>query len=287
MNDILKKSYEKVLHDWRFVKLTTITFLPYSIIFVWYIFYQTYFFISSFNWNSIDFEYLRDYITQIFQFGEHFIFLSIVLIWVVILLYFFLPPIWEWALIHYLDKKTQWSSIGKWFINFFKMLELHWLMSFFSFLFFFIILSRMYVFDVLDGMFVVPLFVIWFLFVIFFNFSLFYAKYLIVLEWKNSFEAILESIKLSFLNLRKTSKYFFIYILLYLRYIVNILILVWLPILILWIFLETDISNIEFVKYTIFTIMFLLFILVSYVNWIVEAFFISVWYEVFKIIDKE
>lgn len=287
MNDILRKSYEKVLHDSKFVKLTTITFLPYSLIFVWYIFYQAYFFVSSFSKNWINFEDLKDYIDQIFHFSWNFRLVIVIAIWIVIIMYFVLPPIWEWALIHYLDKKSQGSSLGKGFVNFFKMFELHSFMSFFSFLFFFIIISRIYVFGILDSVFILPLFIVWFVFVIFFNLSFFYAKYLIVLEWKTAFEASLASIKLTFLNLRKTSKYFLIYILLYLRYIINILIVVWIPFLVLWIFLETDISNIEFVKYTIFTIMFLLFVLVSYVNWIVEAFFISVWYEVFKIIDKE
>lgn len=288
MNDkILKKSYEKVLNDSSFVKLTIFSFLPYSILFVWYLFYQTYFVVHSIN-SWFKFHDLKIYIDQIFSFWQHFFVLMIVSLSIILILYFLLPPIWEWALINYLDKKKSvWSCLWKWFINFFKMFELHGFLSLFSFLLFFVFLSRLYVFNMLDTTFILPLIIIWLVFILFFNFTLFYAKYLIILEDITPFESIWESIKLTFLNLRITLKYFIIYLLLYVRYIINILIVVWVPLLVLYIFLKTNISNIEFVKYTIFFIMFVLFIIVAYVNWIVEAFFISMWYEVFKVIDKK
>lgn len=288
MNDkILKKSYEKVLNDSSFVKLTIFSFLPYSILFVWYLFYQTYFVVHSIN-SWFKFHDLKVYIDQIFSFWQHFFVLMIVSLSIILILYFLLPPIWEWALINYLDKKKSvWSCLWKWFINFFKMFELHGFLSLFSFLLFFVFLSRLYVFNMLDTTFILPLIIIWLVFILFFNFTLFYAKYLIILEDITPFESIWESIKLTFLNLRITLKYFIIYLLLYVRYIINILIVVWVPLLVLYIFLKTNISNIEFVKYTIFFIMFVLFIIVAYVNWIVEAFFISMWYEVFKVIDKK
>ncbi len=288
MNDkILKESYDKVLNDSSFVKLTTFSFLPYSLLFVWYLFYQTYFVINSLN-SWLQLYDLKVYIDQVFSFWEHFLLPMVIGFFLILVMYFFFPPIWEWALINYLHKqKSIWSCVWKWCINFFKMFQLHWFLSLFSFLFFFIMISRLYVLDMLDFTFIMPLVLIWLFFVLFFNFTLFYAKYLVVLEWYWAFDSIKESIKLTFLNIRQTWKYFLFYLLLYLRYIINILIVVWIPLLVLYIFLKTDMSNIEFVKYTIFLIMFLLFVLVAYVNWIVEAFFISMWYEVFKKLEKE
>jgi len=288
MNDkILKNSYEKVLNDSSFVKLTTFSFLPYSMLFVWYLFYQTYFIINLLN-SWFKFYNLKVYINQVFSFWEHFFIPMLIALVFILVLYFFFPPIWEWTLINYLDKKKSiWSCLWKWFLIFFKMFELHGFLSVFSFLVFFIVVIRLYVFDMLDSTFIMPILFIWFFFVLFFNFTLFYAKYLVVLEWFTAFDSIKESIKLTFLNIKQTLKYFILYLLLYVRYIINILIVVWIPLLVLYIFLKTDISNIEFVKYTIFFIMFLLFVLVAYVNWIVEAFFIAIWYEVFKSIEKE
>ena len=284
---ILKESYEKVLNDNSFVKLTILTFLPYSIIFVWYLFYQTYFIIDSIN-TWLNLYNLKVYIDQIFSFWEHFFIPLLISLLVILIMYFFFPPIWEWALINYLDKNKSISScLWKGFLNFFKMFELHGFVSIFSFLFFFIIVSRLFVFDMLDSTFILPILFIWFFFILFFNFTLFYAKYLIVLEWFTVSDSIKESIKLTFLNIKKTFNYFILYLLLYVRYIINILVVVWIPLFVLYIFLKTDISNIEFVKYFIFFIMFLLFVLVAYVNWIVEAFFIVMWYKVFKSIEKE
>jgi len=288
MNDkTLKSSYDKVINDNSFVKLTVFSFLPYSMLFVWYLCYQTYFVISSINsWFNL-YE-LKIYIDKVFVFWEHFFILILIAFVMILILYFFLPPIWEWALINYLDtKKSIWSCMWKWFVNFFKMFELHGFLSLFSFLFFFIVISRIYVFDMLDSTFILPLIFIWLFFVLFFNFTLFYAKYLIVLEWFDVFDSIKESVKLTFLNTKQTIKYFIIYLLLYIRYIINILIVVWIPLLVLYIFLKTDVANIQFVKYAIFFIMFLLFFLVAYVNWIVEAFFIAMWYEIFKNIERE
>lgn len=288
MNDkILKKSYDKVLNDSSFAKLTIFSFLPYSFLFVWYVFYQTHFVINSLN-SWFQFYDLKVYINQVFSFWEHFVILVIWALVIILILYFFFPPIWEWALIHYLhNQKSISSCIWKWCVNFFKMFELHGFLSLFSFLFFFIAISRLYVLDMLDSTFIIPLILLWFLFVLFFNFTLFYAKYLVVLEWYWVFDSIKESIKLTFLNIKQTLKYFFFYLLLYVRYIINILVVVWIPLLVLYIFLKTDISHIEFVKYIFFFIMFLLFVLVAYVNWIVEAFFISMWYEVFKKLERD
>ena len=73
----------------------------------------------------------------------------------------------------------------------------------------------------------------------------------------------------------------------YIRFLINIVILVGIPILVLYLFLKTGVANLELVKYSIFFIMFLLFLLTAYVNAIIEAFFISMWYNIFSIIEKD
>jgi hypothetical protein len=47
MDSILKKAYSKVVDDEKFVKLTFFSLLPYSLLFVAYLFYQAYFVITS------------------------------------------------------------------------------------------------------------------------------------------------------------------------------------------------------------------------------------------------
>jgi len=287
MDNIIKKAYEKILNDEWFVKLTVFSLLPYSLLFVWYLFYQTYFFINSVK-HWVHLENLKLYIDKVFQHWNDFFwpFLIIIIIWLI--WYFFLPPIAEWALISHLDKwKSISTNLWRGFVKFFAMLELHWFLSIFSFLFFFIAISRLYVVDMLNNFIVITFIFIWLFFIIFFNFSSIYAKYLVILENKEPFDAIKGSIKLAFLNFKITWKYFFIYMLLYVRIIFNIIILIWIPLLFLYLFLKTNVFHITFVKYLIFIIMWLMFIITAYVNWIIEAFFIAMWYDIYKNIEKE
>jgi len=287
MENIIKKSYDLVVNDSSFVKLTTFSLLPYSLLFVWYIFYQTYFFIHTMKvWFHL-YE-LKVYVDSIFKFWQHFWYILLAIVVLIIIFYVFFPPIAEGALITYLDKKKWiWSSIWLWFTKFFPMFELHWFISLFSFLWLFIIVSRLYMTDMLGNVFVWTFVVIWLIITIFLNFSIFYAKYLIILDWYATFDAIKQSMKLTFLNLWKTWKYFKLYLLLYLRFLINVIILIWFPIIVLFLFLKLNVWSIELVKYSIYVIMGFLFFLTAYINWIVEAFFISMWYNIFKEIDKE
>jgi hypothetical protein len=89
------------------------------------------------------------------------------------------------------------------------------------------------------------------------------------------------------MNLSVTLKYFSIQLVLYVRFFVNIIVLVGIPLLILYIFLKSGFVNLELVKYIVIFIMILLFFLTAYVNAIIEAFFISMWYYIFEEIEKE
>ena len=286
MDWIVKKSYDLLLEDSNLIKLTFIAFLPYSLIFVWYLFYQTYFILTSAQ-SWVHWSELKLYIENIFAFSWNHIVLALIVASLILVAYFFIPPIAEAALIEYLDKKKWvWYAIWKWLLKFFHMFELHWFLSLFSFLFFFIVVSRLYVLKMLDPVFVVPFLITWFFFILFFNFTWIYSKYLVVLEDLTPFEAIKKSIVLTFLNLRKTWKYFMLYLMFYIRFLINVLVIVGLPILILYLFLKANVSNASLVRYTIYFLMLLLFILTAYVNGIVEAFFVTMWYNVFKEIEK-
>jgi len=287
MEKILRQSYLKVIEDEKFIKLTFFSFLPYSLLFVVYLFYQTYFFIVSFN-TWVNWGKLKLYIQNVFAFWESNFFMLWTILLVILLIYFFIPPIAEAALINYLKNWCSISSaLWKWIVKFFYMLELHWFLSLFTFLFFLIVASRLYVLNMLDPVFVKPLLIVWLILIFFFNFTTVYSRFLVVIEWLSPFDAIKESIKLTFLNLSITFKGFVIYMLLYLRFFFNILVLIGIPLFVLYLFLHSNISNTEVVKYTIYTIIVILFIITAYVNSLIEAFFISMWYNIFMKIDKE
>jgi len=286
MDSILKKAYSKVVDDEKFVKLTFFSLLPYSLLFVAYLFYQAYFVITSLKWG-VHWNELKLYIENVFAFWEHNLILFVLIIAFILVAYFFIPPIAESALIFYLsENKSVGSSVWKWFLKFFPMFELHWFLSLFSFLFFFIVVSRLYVLDMLNPTFVLPLIIIWLIFIIFFNLTSVYAKFLVVLENYSPFDAIKESIKLTFVNFGITLKWFLMYVFLYIRFILNILFLIWIPLFVAYLFLKSNVSNVLVVKYTVYSVMFMLFLITAYINSIIEAFFVAMWYEVFKKIEK-
>jgi len=286
MKSIFKKSYENIIEDTSFIKLTFFSLLPYSIVFVLYLFYQTYFIITSIKY-WVDWNELRLYIQNVFSFGEHNIIIFSLIIFFILAVYFLIPPIAESALIYYLSWEKKISvALGKWFLKFFPMFEYHGLMSIFSFLFFFIVVSRLYVVNMIDSLFIFPLLIVWFILIILFNFFWLYARFLIVLEDMNPFEALKESMKLVILNFPITFKAYLMYLFLYIRFLLNILVLIWIPLLVTYLFLKSNIANNEVVKYSVYVVMFILFLLTAYINSIIEAFFINVWFELFKLIKK-
>jgi len=116
MDNILKKSYDLVLNDESFVRLTTFSLLPYSLLFVWYLFYQTYFFISTFK-NGFHFYTLKIYIDKVFSYWEAFFWPFVISVGIWLILYFLLPPVAEASLIKHLDKnKSIWNSLWAWFL---------------------------------------------------------------------------------------------------------------------------------------------------------------------------
>ena len=286
MDQILDKSYKRILEDDKFVKLTVLSFLPYSLVFVGYIFYQVYFFINTLQ-HWIDLSHIKEYINQVFNSWEllTWVFLVAIIVWLIS--YIFIPPIAEWALISYLNKSWNKSSIWAWLLNFFQMFELHWFLSLFSYILFFIAISRLYIVWMLDNIFVISFLIIWLFFIFLINFWAIYAKYIVILEKKTAFDAIKQSFKLAFLNIRITFKYFIIYLILYIRILVNIVVLIWVPLFALYIFLKSGTENLEIVKYIVFFLMFLMFIITAYINGAIEAFFISIWNDIYHKIEKE
>ncbi len=283
--NILNEAYHEILEDTKLVKLATITTICHSLIFVCYCFYQTYFVLTSIKWESMHLWNFQNYLKFLFwstDYLYYFIwFIIIILIW-----YFLLPAIAEWSMIHYInsENKSWTSSLWKWFMNFFPMFEYNWLISFFNFFIFIVIISRIYVMDIIDNIFIQTILLIWFIFIVLISILLPYTKFLIVIEWKWVWESIKESIIISFNNMWTTIRFVLVNYLLYIRFLLNILIIIWIPLLIIYILIQFEVWQNNFVKTFIYSIIIFFIIISSYLNWIIEAFFISYWNKVYKMI---
>lgn len=213
----------------------------------------------------------------------------IVIVAIVFLGYSLLYPVWEASLIHYLNDGTKkiWKALWKWINDFFVMFEFEALTFSFSFFTYAITLLRMFMLNILDNTFVIILIVIWWAAVLFATILRSYAKFAIVIEWQQVFGAIKRSVYLTFLNFWTTIKFVIIQIFLTVRFLVNAIVIMWVPFLIIYVSIWLDVIESKIVSYVIAVSIILMLILMAYINAIIEAFFVTYWYRVYQTISEE
>lgn len=287
-NEILLKSYQNLIEDNKLIRLATITTIIHSIMFVLYILYQSYFFITTLEWTSWwSLSNFQQYLQLIFGNTSFTIYFIVILI-ILVVGYFLLPPIAEASLIHYVDSKNKSGSISltKWFMKFFIMFEYMWLISLFSFFILIVVYSRVYVMWIYSNPLIVMIFVFWFMIIVAVSILLPYTKFLIVLDDMWVMDAIKQSINLSLNNMKLTLRFVYISYLLQLRFILNIFLVLWLPILFIYLAFKFWYDNQEYLRNWIYVIIVLMILLTAYINGIIEAFFTSCWYYVYQEVNK-
>lgn len=281
-DSILRQAYEEITEDNKLILLATITSFFHSIIFVAYLLYQSYSVMTKANINET-FGLLSKYAQQLFAGWNGFIRVAIFIV-IFFIGYFLLPPITEWSIVHYIssEKKSWTISLVHGFKKFFTMFEYSGIVSIFSYFIIILALWRLYVLEILGNPVVLFLLGIWF--AVIFGVGLFlpYVRFLIILEWYWLSDAIKTSMGLAFDNFRLTLRYVLISYLLYLRVLLNIVIVIWIPFVLLYIAMHLDLKMTENLKNFFYVLFFLLICLTAYVNGIVDAFFVSYWYKVYN-----
>ncbi len=287
--NILLSSYKEILEDNKLIRLAALTTFIYSLIFVVYVMYHVYyFFADSADQREEVFQISMEYIEFIMANIE---FLGIAIGWIitVAIWYFLLPPIADWAMITYVNSvhKSASKSLANWLYNFFTMFEYHALTSVVKFLIYFIAVSRLYVIWVLDNIIVQIVVGIRTLLIFFTSLFFHYSRFLIILEGYWSLESIKKSIILSLQNFRITLKFVLINYLLYLRFFLNIIIIVVVPLTFVWLVNRLWVYDEWFVRYILYILFWILILIVAYINAIIEAFFISYWHKVYETVKQD
>ena len=282
-NDILSKSYEHIAEDTKFIRLVTITNFVHSLVFVFVVLYNIYMVMWHLTSKiSID---INKYITQILvtpNITTIFAILGLVLvIW-----QFLLPPIWEAAAIYYINDPEHKgkNSIKKWLPKFFQLFEYDGMFYFFTYFTFIVFVSRLWILDIIWQPIVMTLVIIWWIIVIGVNICIPYARYILVLEDKSIADSVSWAVDMALWNLTISIKLAFITMIMNLRFIINIMILVGIPLLIIYIIVRLGWTNNEFIKYGIYTTVLWLTLLLAYINGIIESFFVCMWYEAYRYI---
>jgi len=212
---------------------------------------------------------------------------------IMLLLYIFLIPIFEWALIKYLDRRenegfekiiSSSDVLWVWLFKFLPLFEYDQMFSKFKFLS--IINFYLFTIRLMNGEYIEEI-SWWYLFIFSFSmiFNIFfsYSKFEIVLSNKKVFEAIWASAKIAILNLKTTIKLYFLIFLLNFRVIFNFIIILIFPVLIslaIWFFTTKIFITISVLILSILFILLLAFI--SYLSAVLEVFTTSLWYYAWK-----
>lgn len=286
--EAVEDAYTTVSNDTKFVRLTTITTIIHSIIFLLYVGISARrVFAAAKWWESWG---IWNLLTSI----ENLLHNSWVRRWlgaiglILAIGYFLLPPIWEASLIHYMyaDEKRWSVSLGKWFGHFFPMFEYNGIISFFTILPYFIVLSRFWMLDLLSNPLVIAFMILWWLVILFSSIFLPFTKYYIVIENMKPFEAMKKSMNLALENLGTVTRTAMLQYALSVRFIINILLFLGLPVLILYTATAFDITRSGPIASAILIVSIWVGLLTAYVNWIIEAFFISLRYRLFVAIKS-
>lgn len=210
---------------------------------------------------------------------------------VFVLCYIILIPIFEWALIRYVDQESvnQWDasrtdSLGYGifrfyalfeFNNIFNMFKLASIINWFLFSLRFLWLEYFYALWIF--------FFIAFLFSILLNILIAYAKYEIVLENKWVFEAIGVSSQIALLNIKITLKLYILMFVMNIKVFINFFIFLIFPVMA--VFVGGLISSQIFAAITFFILIgiFVFFILILwYISAVLDVFTTSIWYNAYK-----
>lgn len=217
----------------------------------------------------------------------------IVIALILFLLYIFLVPIFEWWLIKYIHKRDiEWYEknistsdvLWVWLFKFMLTLWFDQIINKFKFLSIinaYLFLLRLVWVDYIYS--INWLFWIVFLFSIGINIIFAYSRFEIVLWNKAIYDAMKSSSKIAILNLKTTSKLYFLIFILNFRVIFNFLIILIFPFLIslaIWFFSSQIFLYLAVIILLILFIWILAFI--SYLSAVLEVFTTSLWYHAWK-----
>lgn len=149
------------------------------------------------------------------------------------------------------------------------------------------VVLRFYLIDVLENVVVDILIGMRGIMVLFASIFWSYAKTIIVLEGCQVFDAIKKSTKLAFLNLGLSFKLMLVEVLLLLRFLITGALIVGIPLGLVYLAVWLNILDNALVEGVIWVVAGVLLLIVSYINCIIETFFLTYRYQAYQAISKK
>lgn len=247
VNTLLSKNFENGLYIWKIAE----------------------FFVQAINKNQV---------------VSYFLIVTLVLFF----LYSIIYPVWQSAIIHYLHDRTISikESLRRGRDDFFSMFEYSALSLIFSPIVFIITAFKLIIINWSTSKTLIIFLIIWFIIMNIVNILKSYTRYCIVIEWYSLYEALSYSFKLSFKNFKNTSRYVRNQTILLVLFSLNFLLILWIPILMIYLFINLNIIHLSFFKFLVYFIFLLLILAWSYMSSIVRAFFAYYRHKIYKSLEK-
>ncbi len=286
--EILQSSVRTLLERPKIIRLALLTLFCFSVVRLYYIiYYFNNILIRKYEgWVQIS-DALMYFITTL---NEHHALLTVIIAVIVIIVwYLWLYPIGQASIVYALHEpqNTNLKSFMKGMNRFFPMLEYGWLSIPFWLFTFATVLIRIYLMDIFDNIMIQFMIVIRWVIVVLATMLWQYAQIIIALEWCPVFDAIKKSTKVAASNLSLSFKLMLVELILLLRFFVIWAIIVWIPLWLVYIAVWLDILNNSFVEGIIWVVCWALILILSYINCIIEAFFITYWYKAYIALTKK
>jgi len=284
---ILSDSVTVLFQNPKLIRLSFLTLVFYSIVRIYFIVYyfNTFLLYKYESWVQLSdaFIYVLD------KLNNQWILRAVIWVIIVLIWYLWFHPIGEASVVSALDNPQQsaFRSFVRGSGKFFPMLEYSWLSIPFWVFTFCTVMLRLYLMDIFDNIFITIIVGIrWFL-VLFASVCWSYARIIIALEGCQVFDAIKKSTSLAMNNLGLSVKLMFVELLLMLRFIIIGLLIVGIPVLLIYIAVWLDVIQNSFVETTIRVVAASLLLVIAYLNCIVEAFFLTYWYQAYRKISPK
>ena len=285
-SSLLQAAYLEIAEDTKFIRLAILTTLVHSLIFVFVLWYNISMMLDHVESSGVK-------ISQILIYLRGIIPLDTLWWWgigvglILLIGNFILPPVGEGAMIHYLQSSQKWSkSLSKGLGSFFPMFEYDGLIYRFSILVFLIFVSRLWILGVLSNPFVIVVLFLWLFIVLIVGFLTPYAKFAIVIEKLWVIDGIQRSATLAIENFSITFQFYIFNHILNIRFILNIVILIGIPLVMMYVANTLWLLSNAWVTTLISGVIVALIILIAYINSIIEAFFVNYRYKVYSQITQ-
>lgn len=223
--------------------------------------------------------------------SHHVVMIFIVVTIILFLLYSIIYPIGQASLIHYLHyKKWLRHSLRASLKYFYPMFEFGFFSSIFSTVTYFWITFKVFFLNQSPNLRLLLPFVLWFLLMTYINKLKVYTRYFIVIDNLPLYEALRNSFSLAFHSLKSTSQYMRMQGWLLVNFSINLLLLVWIPLLVVHLAIAFNAISFWYVKLFVYLLVVILAFAGAYMSSFIRAFFAYYWYDIFmklKSVSKE